>query len=47
MTERMAAPVGLRGRRPAIFCVGDIIIVDGEEEEEVVLVLVRVVNVWR
>ena len=45
MTERMAAPVGLRGRRPAIFCVGDII-VDGEEEV-VVLVLVTVVNVWR
>ena len=42
----MAAPVGLRGRRPAIFCVGDIIIVDGEEEV-VVLVLVTVVNVWR
>jgi len=43
----MAAPVGLRGRRPAIFCVGDIIVDGAEEVVVLVLVLVTVVNVWR
>ena len=42
VTERMAAPVGLRGRSPTIFRVGD-----GIADDEALLLLVTAVNVWR